>query len=100
MFCPQDVRDQQLWSSTRLQCGVVDQLRERARGFAGPKRREQVWLHEQGQGARGGRDEHQEQGRADQGERDVPERRQGARGIMGGTTATLAFLALTGTGSI
>jgi hypothetical protein len=42
----------------------------------------------------------EEQGRADQGERDVPEQRQGARGIMGGTTATLAFLALTGTGSI
>src|SRR6059058_3144952 len=31
--------------------GVVDQLREGARGVAGPTRREQVRLHEQGQGA-------------------------------------------------
>ena len=84
----------------QLERGIVDQLRERARGFAGPNRHEQVWLHEQGQGARGGRDEHEDQGRADQGERDVPQQRQRARGIIDGTTVTLAFLALTGTGSI
>src|SRR5438046_9140709 len=41
--------------------GVVDQLRECARGVARPARREQVRLHEQGQGARGGRDEDEEQ---------------------------------------
>jgi hypothetical protein len=80
--------------------GVVDQLRERTRGVAGPARREQVRLHEQGQGARGDRDKPEEQGRPDQGEREVPVQRPGARGIIDGTTATLARLALTGTGSI
>jgi hypothetical protein len=80
--------------------GIVDQLRERVRGVARPTPREQVRLHEQGQGARGDPDAPDEQGRPDQGEREVPQQRPGARGIIDGTTATLACLALTGTGSI